>query len=96
MIKSFGDKTAEDIFHGANSRYARKLPVDLHDKTRRLLDQLNSAPTVDFLRIPPGNRLKKLSGDYKEFWSVRINDQWRIIFKWQDDDAHEIAVIDYH
>jgi len=96
MIISFGNKTAEDIFHGSNSRHARKLPNTLHDKARRLLDQLNTAPTIDFLKVPPGNRLEKLSGDYKGFWSVRINDQWRIVFKWMDDNAHDIAIIDYH
>ena len=96
MIVSFGNKIAEDIFHGSNSRYARKLPNALHDKARRLLDQLNTAPTIDFLRIPPGNRLEKLSGNYKGFWSVRINVQWRIVFKWMNDNALDIAIIDYH
>lgn len=96
MIISFGNKTSEDIYHGSTSRHARKLPADLHDKARRLLDQLNTAPTINFLTIPPGNKLKKLSGDYKGFWSIRINDQWRIVFKWLDDNAHEIAIVDYH
>jgi len=96
MIKSFANKTAEDLFHGSNSRHARKLPVNLHNKARRLLDQLNTAPTIDFLNMPPGNRLEKLSGEYQGFWSVRINNQWRIVFKWQDEDAHEIAIVDYH
>ena len=96
MIKSFGNKTTEDIFHGSNTRNARKLPKTLHDKARRLLDQLNAAPTIHFLKIPPGNRLEKLSGDYKGYWSIGINDQWRIIFQWLDDDAHNIAIVDYH
>ena len=96
MIKSFGNKAAEDIFHASSSRYARKLPTTLHDKAKRLLDQLNAAPTISFLKIPPGNRLEKLSGDYKGYWSIRINDQWRIIFQWIDDDAHDIAIVDYH
>jgi proteic killer suppression protein len=96
MIKSFGNKTAEDIFHGVRTRHARKLPTTLHDKARRLLDQLSAAPTINFLKVPPGNRLEKLSGDYKGFWSIRINDQWRIIFQWIDDDAHDIAIVDYH
>jgi proteic killer suppression protein len=96
MIESFRDKIAEDIFHGKSSRHARKLPVTLHEKARRLLDQLNTAPTIDFLKIPPGNRLEKLSGDYKGCWSIRINNQWRIVFRWKDDDAHDISIIDYH
>lgn len=96
MIKSFGNKTAADIYHGTGSKYARKLPATLHEKARRLLDQVNAAPTVNFLKVPPGNRLEKLSGNYKEFWSIRINDQWRIVFRWIDDNAHDIAIVDYH
>ncbi len=96
MIKSFGNKTAADIYHGTVSRYARKLPATLHEKARRLLDQLNAAPTVNFLKVPPGNRLEKLSGNYKGFWNIRINDQWRIVFRWMDDNAHDIAIVDYH
>lgn len=96
MIKSFRNNTAEDIYHGATGRQARKLPANLHGKAKRLLDQLNAAPTISFLKIPPGNRLEKLSGYYKGYWSIRINDQWRIIFQWIDDDAHDIAIVDYH
>jgi len=96
MVQSFKNKTAEDIFHGSNTRHARKLPTNLHDKAKRLLDQLNAAPTINFLKVPPGNRLEKLSGDYKGFWSIRINEQWRIVFQWKDDDAHEISIVDYH
>ena len=96
MIKSFRNKAAEDIYHGLTSRHARKIPANLHDKTKRLLDQLNAAPTINFLKVPPGNRLEKLSGAYKGYWSIRINDQWRIVFQWIDDDAHNIAIIDYH
>jgi len=96
MIKSFKNKTAEDIYHGATSRQARKLPVNLHVKARRLLDQLNAAPTIKFLKVPPGNRLEKLSGNYKGFWSIRINEQWRIIFRWVDENAYDIAIVDYH
>ena len=96
VIKTFGKKTAADIYHGSASKHARKLPVNLHDKTRRLLDQLNAAPTINFLKVPPGNRLEKLSDGYKGFWSIRINDQWRIVFKWLDDDAYDISIVDYH
>ena len=96
MIKSFGNKAAETIYHGTTSRHARKLPTKLHKKAKRLLDQMNAAPTINFLKVPPGNRLEKLSGNYKEFWSIRINDQWRIVFRWLDDHAHDIAIVDYH
>jgi proteic killer suppression protein len=96
MIKSFGNKTAEDIYNGIKSRHARKLPAHLHGKAERLLDQINAAPSITLLKAPPGNRLEKLSGNYQKFWSIRINEQWRIIFKWKDDDAHDVSIIDYH
>jgi len=96
MIKSFADKFTRDIYDGTESRYSRKLHPALHDKAQRLLDQINAAPSIEFLRIPPGNRLEKLSGDLSEFWSLRINVQWRIIFHWEGDNAYEVRVIDYH
>lgn len=96
MIRSFGNKTAQDLYDGNNSRNARKLPKELHKKAQRLLDQINAAPSLDVLRVPPSNRLEKLRGDLAEFWSLRINDQWRVIFKWKDSDAHDVCVLDYH
>jgi proteic killer suppression protein len=96
MIKSFGNKTAEDIYHGDKTHNACKLPALLHGKARRLLDQLNAAPSLNFMRISPGNRLGKLTGDLEKFWSIRINDQWRIIFRWEDEDALDVSIIDYH
>ncbi|MBI5427515.1 MAG: type II toxin-antitoxin system RelE/ParE family toxin [Nitrospinae bacterium] len=96
MIVSFGSKTARDIYDGFNSKRARKLPKELHDKIRRLLDQINAAPSPDTLRAPPGNKLQKLGGDLKGFWSLRVNDQWRIAFRWKENDAHDVDVIDYH
>jgi proteic killer suppression protein len=96
VIKGFGDKTARDIYDGENSRYVRKVSKDLHGKICRLLDQINASPNVEMLRIPPSNRLEKLKGDLKGFWSLRINDQWRIVFKWKDNDAYEVRVKDYH
>ncbi len=96
MIKSFSNKIAEEIYHGSSGKQARKLSTALHGKARRLLDQINAAPSLDFLRIPPGNRLEKLVGDYEGFWSVRINNQWRIVFRWQGEDAFDIAIVDYH
>ena len=96
MIKQFAGKVTTDIYHGSNSKYARKIPKELHPKARRLLDQLNASPTLEFLRIPPGNRLEKMSGDLEGFWSVRINDQWRIVFKWIDNDAYDVKITDYH
>ena len=96
MIGSFRSKTAEHIFHGENTRHARKIPMELHSKLCRLLDQLNAATRVETLNIPPSNRLEKLSGDLKGFWSLRANKQWRVIFIWEDSRAEQVDIIDYH
>lgn len=96
MIVNFAGKMAQAIYDGVNSKQARRFPQDLHAKARRLLDQLNAAPTLEFMKIPPGNRLEKLSGNLKGFWSLRVNDQWRIIFRWQNTDAHDVNIVDYH
>jgi len=96
MIKSFADKTTQDIYDGTNSRYARKLPFPLHTKAQRLLDQIHAAPSLDFLAVPPGNRLEKLSGYFCGLWSLRINVQWRIVFRWEGDNAYDVRIIDYH
>jgi len=96
MIKHFRSKTAQDIFDWSRTRYARKIPPSLHGKIRRLLDQLNAATQVDTLTKPPSNRLEKLTGDLKGFWSLRINRQWRVIFKWKAGFASEVDIIDYH
>ncbi|KAF0143504.1 MAG: proteic killer suppression protein [Nitrospirae bacterium] len=96
MIRTFASKTARDIYDGINSRYARKIPSELHGKIQRLLDQINAVIEVETLRIPPSNHLEKLSGKLKDFWSIRINDQWRIIFRWEKGDAIDVDIIDYH
>ncbi len=96
MITSFKSKLAQDIYDGNNSKHSRRLPRELHDKTRRLLDQINAAPSLDFLKVPPGNQLKKLVGNFKGFWSLRINDQWRIVFRWKENNASHVDVTDYH
>ncbi|MBI4640243.1 MAG: type II toxin-antitoxin system RelE/ParE family toxin [Candidatus Tectomicrobia bacterium] len=96
MIRNFANKTTQGIYDGVNSRYARKLPRALHAKARRLLDQINAAPSLEFLRTPPSNRLEKLSGTLTGFWSLRINDQWRIIFRWIDNHALDVEITDYH
>lgn len=96
MIRNFRSQLAQDVFDGISSRYARKIPVELHAKAQRLFDQINAATQVETLKIPPSNRLEKLKGNLKNFWSLRINIQWRIIFEWQDGDAHNIDIVDYH
>ena len=89
-------RMTQDVFDGIDSRYARKLPSELHGKARRLLDQINAAPSLEFLRIPPANRLEKLKGDLSGYWGLRINDQWRIILKWESHDALDVEIVDYH
>lgn len=96
MIKNFGNRTAQDIYDGVNSRYSRKVPLKLHAKAKRLLDQINAAPSLEFLRVPPGNRLEKLSGDLVGYWSLRINEQWRIIFLFESNNFYDVKIVDYH
>ncbi len=96
MLLSVTDKATQDVYDGVNSRYARKSPRELHGKSRRLLGQINAAPTLDFLRIPPSNRLEKLRGDLAGYWNLRINDQWHIIFRWEGNDALDVEITDYH
>lgn len=96
MIRNFSSKTGQDIYDGVSSRYARKLPKELYAKAQRLLDQLNTAIALEILKAPPGNRLEKMKGDLNGYWSLRINDQWRIIFRWEEGDALDVDIIDYH
>jgi proteic killer suppression protein len=93
MIKSFGNKETEKIWTGFQSR---KLPADIQNVARRKLRMINNAQNINDLRIPPANHLEKLSGNLSDFHSIRINKQWRIIFKWKNDDALEVEIIDYH
>ena len=96
MIRNISSKAAQDIYDGVNSRHARTLPSELHAKAQRLLDQINAAVVLEVLKAPPGNRLEKLKGDWEGFWSIRINDQWRVVFRWEAGDALDVDIIDYH
>ena len=93
MIKSFGSKETEKIWEGIQSK---KLPPDIQNVARRKLRMINSAQNVNDLRIPPANHLEKLSGNLAGFSSIRINNQWRIIFQWENDNAFEVEIVDYH
>lgn len=95
MILSFGDDATRDLFNGIRSARARRFPPDILARARRLLDHIHRAASPDDLRAFPSYRLEKLKGDLAEFWSVRVNDQWRAIFKW-NGGAHEVSIIDYH
>ena len=93
MIKTFGDKEFEKIWNGIRSK---KLPNEIQDVLRRKLRMLNNAQDVNDLRIPPANRLEKLKGNLEDYYSIRINNQWRIIFQWLNNDAYDVKIIDYH
>jgi proteic killer suppression protein len=96
MIRNIIGKVTQDIYDGTDSRHARTIPRELHGKAKRLLDQINASPRIDLLGIPPGNPLKKLDGRLAGNWSIRINDQWRIVFKWQGNNAIDVEIVDYH
>ena len=87
---------AEDIYDGENSRHARKLPIGLHAKARRLLDQLDAATRVETLKVPPSNKLSKLAGNLAGYWRIKIDKQWAVIFRWEDGRARDIDIVDYH
>lgn len=93
MILSFGSKDTENIWNGNR---VKKPSFELQEIARRKLRMLNNSINLNDLRIPPSNRLEKLSGKLKEYYSIRINDQWRIIFKWNKNNASEVEIIDYH
>lgn len=93
MIRSFKDPEAERIFARQRSR---RLPQDIQGVAVRKLRMLNRALTLSDLRVPPANRLEKLAGNRAGQYSIRINDQWRICFVWQDGDAHNVEIVDYH
>jgi toxin HigB-1 len=93
MILSFGSKETEKIWNGDR---VRNLSNDIQQIGRRKLRMLNNSQNLADLRIPPSNKLEKLSGKMSEFYSIRINDQWRVVFKWEDNNAYEVTIIDYH
>ena len=96
MIRSFGNRLAEDLFFDRQSKGVRRIDVGLRRAARRKLLYVHDAAELRDLRVPPGNRLEALKGDLKGFHSIRINEQWRIVFRWQHGDASEVAVVDYH
>lgn len=93
MIQSFACAETEKIFNGELSR---RFPPNIQRTARRKLLQLNAAVSVRDMRVPPGNRLEQLKGNHSGQHSVRVNDQWRICFRWQGSDAHDVEIVDYH
>jgi toxin HigB-1 len=93
VIKSFADRDTEQLFR---RKIARRLPPDVQQAALRKLRMLQVARSLESLRVPPGNRLEALRGDRAGAYSIRINDQWRICFRWRDSDAYDVEIIDYH
>ncbi len=93
MIKSFADADTEKVFHLVP---CRKLPAEIQHRAKVKLDQLHAASELNHLRVPPSNRLEKLSGHLKNRHSIRINQPWRIVFLWQNHHAHQVSITDYH
>jgi proteic killer suppression protein len=92
MIRSFSDKQTEALFRD------RVVPVygDIARRAKRKLEAIHAAARLDDLGVPPSNRLEKLKGSSEALYSIRINDQWRVVFRWLDGDAYEVAIVDYH
>jgi len=93
---SFGNKTVQDIFGGKNTKNARKLPIELHQRARKRLVQLNAATKLSDLGIPASNRLEALKGNLEGFHSIRINKKWRVIFIWNEAGPKKVQFVDYH
>lgn len=96
MIRSFGDTATEDLYHGRQTNRVKHFPGSIRPIAIRKMDMINAAMELRDLRVPPGNHLEQLKGDLKEFHSIRVNDQWRLIFKWIDHGANEVKLVDYH
>jgi proteic killer suppression protein len=93
MIRSFASRETEKIF---NRQFSRRLPHDIQRKARMKLEILAAAGSLEDLRIPPSNHLEKLAGDREGQHSIRINTQWRICFRWENEDAYDVEIVDYH
>jgi proteic killer suppression protein len=96
VIVSFGDKATEAVFHGTPTRLLKRFPADVLKRANQKLDYLNGASDLTDLGAPPGNRLESLKGAMKGLHSIRVNDQWRIVFRWQGSDTHDVQLMDYH
>ena len=96
MIRTIADDATRDIWNGVNSKAARAIPRALWPVIRRKLDQIDAVTRVDDLRVPPGNRLHALSGDLAGYHAIRVNDQYRVVFRFEGADAHDVRCTDYH
>lgn len=96
MIVSFADEATKALFHGEVGKVIRGLPPEIRAAATRKLDMLNAARELRDLLAPPGNRLEALKGDLKGKHSIRVNEQWRLVFRWESGDAHDVEIVDYH
>ena len=96
MIASFGDRRTEDLYHGRKTSRTRRLAPDIIAVALRKLDMIQAARRLEDLRSLPNNRLEALRCDLKGMHSIRINDQWRILFRWEVGEAYDVRIIDYH
>ena len=96
MIESFGNALAEDLFYDRKSKSTRSFPSELRRISRRKLLYLHDAADLQDLRVPPANRLEALKGRLKGFHSIRINDQWRLVFRWIGGQSYDVQIVDYH
>ena len=96
MISSFGDETIADIYHGNDTKSARRIRRELWSRIQHKLDLLNACTSIEDLRIPPANRLQKLHGDRVGFYRIRVNQQYRIVFRFVNGKCAEVRCIDYH
>jgi proteic killer suppression protein len=96
MIQNFRDRATEDIYNGIDSKAARSISPSIWKVVARKLDMMNAAHSLQDLKVPPGNRLELLKGNWKGWYSIRVNDQFRIVFRWIDGNAKDVSVMDYH
>ena len=96
MIRAFADDTTSDVWNGLNTKAARRIPRGLWPIVRRKLDQIDSVTKLDDLRVPPGNRLHALADDLLGHYAIHVNDQYRIVFRFEGQDAHAVRCTDYH
>ena len=96
MISSFGNKLTEALYQGTSNKGLRRLPAEITKRALNKLDMINAAHDVLDLRSPPGNKLETLQGDLAGMFSIRVSDQWLIVFRWQDGNAYEVRLADYH
>ncbi len=96
MIASFGNLLTEDLFHGLVTKAVRSFPPELRRVATRKLQYLNAAKALSDLRVSPGNRLEALKGSFRGYHSIRVNDQWRVVFRWENGGVEDVQILDYH